>query len=141
MIAVKNGNSLRIIFEEVGNLITDLKEKIKSGTSMIFPKVAFDIFEFFFIDLPATEIDSNVFIIVIFCEELTYRVNRIAVKFFDPRSGECHGNDSISYVSKIKIKPILLVSVFWPANNFPQKVHVLNSLEFNKFMKIKLIDF
>ena len=83
MIAMKNSHSLRIFFEEIGNLKTYLKKEIKSRASMILPKVAFDIFQFLFINLSSTKIYSNVFIIVIFSKELTNRVNRIAVEFLN----------------------------------------------------------
>lgn len=96
---------------------------------MVFPKVTFDIFEFFLINLSSTEIHSNVFIIVIFSEELAYRIDRVAVKFLNSRGWKCHSDYSISDVCKIKIEAIFFVSIFRSTNDFSKKVH-FRSLEF-----------
>lgn len=133
MITMKNCDSLRIFFEEIGNLKTYLKKEIKSRASMILPKVAFDIFQFFFINLSSTKIYSNVFIIVIFSKELTNRVNRIAVEFLNTWCWESHSYDSIGDIGEVKIKAIFFVSIFRSPYDFSQKVHAV-VLSLYKFM-------
>jgi len=46
---------------------------------MIFPVVTLYILEFLFVNLPATQVDSDVFIVVIFSQELADRVYRVAI--------------------------------------------------------------
>lgn len=133
MITVKNCNSLRIFFEEIRNLKAYLKKKFEIRTSMILPKVAFNIFEFFLINLSSTKIDSNVFIIMIFREELTHRVNRITIEFLNSWCRESHSYDSISNICEIKIEAIFFISIFRSPYNLSKKIHVV-VLSLYKFM-------
>lgn len=133
MIAMKNSHSLRIFVKEIGNLKTYLEKEVKSRASMILPKVAFDIFQFLFINLSSTKIYCDVFIIMIFRKELTYRVNRIAVEFLNSWCWESHSYNSIGDISEVKIKAILFVSIFRSSDDLSKKVHAV-VLSLYKFM-------
>jgi hypothetical protein len=84
---------------------------------VVFPIVAFDIFEFLLIDLSATEVDGNVLIVMILVEKVSDRVDGVAIKFLNSRSGERHGNDSISDVCEIEVEAVFLVPVFGSTDN------------------------
>jgi hypothetical protein len=66
MITVKYWDSLWILFEEGANLATNVKEQIKVWSSMVLPKIAFDIFQLLFVDVSPTQVDCDVFVFVIF---------------------------------------------------------------------------
>jgi hypothetical protein len=84
---------------------------------VVFPIVAFDVFEFLLIDLSATEVDRDVLIVMILVEKVTDRVDRVAVKFLNSRSGERHGNDSIGDVCEIEVEAVFFVPVFGSTDN------------------------
>ncbi len=84
---------------------------------MVFPFVAFDIFEFLLIDLSTTEVDRDVLIVMVLVEKVTDRVDGVTVKFLNSRGRKSHGDNSISDVSEIKVEAVFLVPVFRPTDN------------------------
>lgn len=84
---------------------------------MVFPVIAFNIFEFFLIDFSATEVDGNVLIVMILIEELSDGVDGVAVEFFDSGGGEGHGDDSVGDVGEIEVESVFLVPVFGATDN------------------------
>lgn len=66
MVAVKHCYSFWILSKKVRDLEADVKQEVKSGASVIFPVEALDILEFFLVNFSATQVYSDVLVVVIF---------------------------------------------------------------------------
>lgn len=79
MVAMKNCNSFGISSQIVCYSLTDDKQGIEGWYFMIFPIVAYDILQHFFINGSAADVDCEVFILVVFIEKLGDCINGVPV--------------------------------------------------------------
>ena len=63
---MKHGYPFRVLSEKVRDLEADVKQEVKSGASVIFPVEALDILELFLVNFSATQVYSDVLVVVIF---------------------------------------------------------------------------
>lgn len=64
MVAVKDGDSVDVRNQKVSYLLADYEENVKRRRLMVLPIVAAYILELFFFDVPAADIDCDVFILM-----------------------------------------------------------------------------
>jgi hypothetical protein len=84
VVAVKYRYPLWIPRQVVSHCLANHKESIEGGYFVILPVVADNIMKHFFIDIPATDVDGEIFIFVMFVEKLSDGVDRVPVEFLDP---------------------------------------------------------
>ena len=101
MITMKHRNPLEIILKKQANLITNIKQQIKRRCPMILPLITLNIPQFLLIDISATQIDSDVFIVMVFQKEFTDGIDWVAIEFLETWCGEGHGDDAIGYVGEV----------------------------------------
>lgn len=56
---------LTVLTQKLCYLVTDGKKQVEGRGLVIFPLVAYNIFEHFLVDRPTTDVDSNVFSLVL----------------------------------------------------------------------------
>lgn len=93
---------------------------------MIFPLVWDNILEYLLIDWTATDVDREVFSLMLNFEKLSDGINIVPIKLLDARSRESHSNDPRRDVGEVQIIPLLTIPVFRTANYLSQKVHRLS---------------
>lgn len=79
MITVKHSDSLRISSQVLRYLVADNKKSIEWRSLMIFPLVADNILKHCLVYTSTTDIDCNVFIMMLSLHEFSNGVNRVPV--------------------------------------------------------------
>lgn len=75
MVTVKNGDPLRILGQIVGHCFADDEEGLKWRHFVVFPLEAQDIEKHFFINFSPTDVDHDVFILMIGLKKLSDRID------------------------------------------------------------------
>lgn len=86
---------------------------------MVLPVVADYVLEDCLVDLASTDIDGEVFVIVMGLKQFGYGVDRVSIKLLYSRRGESHGDNSGRNISQIKVKPVFPEPHLWPSYQLP----------------------
>lgn len=112
MITVKDSYSLRISCQKMGHLIANDEEGIEGRSFVVFPVESKYVFQDALVDSPTTDVDCDIFVIVLSFEKLSYCVDIVTIEFFNSGGWEGHCYNSMSYVGEVQVITVLFVSVF-----------------------------
>ena len=134
MVAVKDCYSFRVCHQKLWDLFADDEEDIEGRSLVVFPLEANDVLKLSLFNVAATDIDSDVFILMRILQELPDGVHGIPIKLLNPWGRESHSDYACCDICEVEVVSILFETIFGAANYLSQEVHFITSIQWETFM-------
>lgn len=116
VVAVENRDPIWIGGQECGHFPAYKEECLKGGRFVILPVIAPYVLQLLLLNVAATNVYSNVFVLVCVLKEVPDRINGVAVEFLKAGGGESHRNNSGGNVAQVQVVAKLLEPVLRPCH-------------------------
>ena len=83
VVAVENSHTLRVSCQKMCHFVANDKKSIERGSFVVLPVEIEYIFENGFVYSSTTDVDSNIFVMMLRLKELSYCVDIVTIEFFD----------------------------------------------------------